>query len=118
VYYKAEQLALNNNRTYHLAAILRRKRRVVRIGENTNKTHPDFKRAYPDGAYASHMHAEMNVLRFARPGDIIEVFRIKKETGKYTMAKPCSFCHTAMQKAEIRYVRYTDWNGTWKIMKI
>ena len=118
MYYKAEQLALNNNRTYHLAAILRRKHQAIKIGENTNKTHPMFKRSYPDGATAAHMHAEMNVLRFAKPGDTIEVFRIAKETGEYTMAKPCHFCVAAMKKAGIKKVKYTDWNGEWKVMKL
>ena len=50
---------------------------LTRIGENTNKTHPRFKRQYPDGTWASHMHAEMNVLRFARPGDELEVIRFE-----------------------------------------
>ena len=75
MYYKAKNLAMSNGRTYHLAAILRRNGKVIRIGENTSKTHPRFRRQYPDGSWASHMHAEMNVLRFAKPGDEIEVIR-------------------------------------------
>jgi hypothetical protein len=78
VYYKAEKLALENGRDYHIAAILRRNGRVVKIGENTDKTHPRFKRQYSDGSWASHMHAEMNVLRFAKPGDELEVIRFRK----------------------------------------
>ena len=118
MYYRAKEKALNNGRVYHIAAILRRKGRVVKIGENTSKTHPRFKRQYSDGTWGSHMHAEMNVLRFAKPGDTIEVFRIAKETGKYTMAKPCHFCVAAMKKAGIKKVKYTDWNGEWKVMKL
>ena len=75
MYYRAKDLALSNGRTYHIAAILRRNGRIVKVGENTNKTHPRFKRQYADGSWASHMHAEMNVLRFAKPGDEIEVLR-------------------------------------------
>ena len=92
MYYRARDLALANGRTYHVAAILRRKGGVGKIGENTDKTHPRFKRQYSDGSWASHMHAEMNVLRFAKPGDEIEVIRFKKCNHKWTMAKPCSLC--------------------------
>ena len=114
MYYQAKNLALNNGRTYHLAAILRRRGRVVKIGENTSKTHPRFKRKYPDGTWASHMHAEMNVLRFAKPGDELEVLRFKKCSHERTMAKPCSICMTALIKAGISKVRYTNWDGKWE----
>ena len=44
MYYRARSLALSNGRTYHIAAILRRNGRIVKIGENTSKTHPRFKK--------------------------------------------------------------------------
>ena len=109
---------MNNGRTYHLAAILRRNGRVVKIGENTNKTHPKFKRQYKDGTWASHMHAEMNVLRFARPGDTIEVMRFSSVDESLTMAKPCSICMGFIREAKIKKVRYTDWDGNWKEIEI
>jgi tRNA(Arg) A34 adenosine deaminase TadA len=118
VYYKAQTLAVNNGRTYHLAAILRRNGKVVRIGENTNKTHPRFKRQYSDGSWSSHMHAEMNVLRFAKPGDEIEVMRFKKCDLELTMAKPCSICVKAILAAGIRKVKYTDWKGRWQELNL
>jgi deoxycytidylate deaminase len=114
VYYEARFKAINNGRNYHLAAILRRNGKVVRIGENTNKTHPRFKRQYPDGTWASHMHAEMNVLRFARPGDELEVIRFENFSHKRTMAKPCLFCMNEIKKIGIKRVRYTNWNGDWE----
>ena len=117
MYYEARSLALNNGRTYHLAAILRRKGRVVKIGENTNKTNPRFKRQYADGSWASHMHAEMNVLRFAKPGDEIEVLRFSKCNHQRTMAKPCSLCLEAIRQAGIKKVRYTNWDGNWEEMR-
>tara|TARA_Y100000593_G_scaffold92563_1_gene184649 strand:+ start:732 stop:1100 length:369 start_codon:yes stop_codon:yes gene_type:complete len=116
VYYRAKDLALKNGRTYHIAAILRRNGRVVKIGENTNKTHPRFKRQYEDGSWASHMHAEMNVLRFAEPGDDLEVMRFKKCNHEFSMAKPCSLCMIEMKKAGIRKVRYTNWEGQWEVL--
>jgi len=118
VYYRAERLALDNGRCYHLAAILRRNGKVVRIGENTHKTHPRFRRQYPDGTWGAHMHAEMNVLRFAQPGDEIEVLRIKKHEHTWTMAKPCKICLRYMRQAGIRKVKYTNWNGDWEILKL
>ena len=44
VYYKALNKALSNGRDYHVAAILKRSGKVIRIGENTSKTHPRFRK--------------------------------------------------------------------------
>ena len=118
MYYQAKSAAINNGRTYHVAAILRRNGKVVKVGANTSKTHPRFKRKYPDGTWASHMHAEMNVLRFAQPGDTVEVMRFKKCDHSLTMAKPCHLCLKELRAAGIKKVRYTDWNGEWKEMRI
>ena len=118
MYYRAKELAVNNGRAYHLAAILRRNGRVVKIGENTHKTHPRFKRQYEDGTWASHMHAEMNVLRFALPGDDIEVMRFRKCSHEWTMAKPCPLCMEEMIKAGIKTVRYTNWQGEWEEIRL
>jgi deoxycytidylate deaminase len=118
VYYRAKHLALGNGRPYHLAAILRRRGKVIKIGENTNKTHPRFKRQYSDETWGSHMHAEMNVLRFAQPGDEIEVIRFKKRSYERTMARPCSLCAEAIREAGIKSVKYTNWEGEWEVMKL
>ena len=118
MYYRAKKLALENGRTYHVAAILKRNGKVIRVGENTDKTHPRFKRQYKDGTWASHMHAEMNVLRFSQPGDELEVLRFTKCHHTRTMAKPCEFCMHEIRKAGIKKVRYTDWSGEWKEIKI
>ena len=118
MYYLAEKLAINNGRDYHLAAILKRKGRVIKVGENTNKTHPRFKRQYADGTWGSHMHAEMNVLRFAKPGDEIEVMRFSKCSHDFTMAKPCTVCMEEMRKAGIKKVKYTNWTGDWETINL
>jgi deoxycytidylate deaminase len=114
VYYRAKNLALSNGRTYHVAAILRRRGDVIKIGENTDKTHPRFKRQYADGSWASHMHAEMNVLRFAQPGDELEVIRFRKCSHEWTMARPCSLCIDQIRKSGIKKVKYTNWDGEWE----
>ena len=118
MYYEAREKALNNGRCYHLAAILRRNRRIVRIGVNTNKTHPRFKRRYEDGTYGSHMHAEMNVLRFAQKGDELEVMRWRKSDNSYAMAKPCRHCMPHIIKAGISKVSYTNDHGEWEDLEL
>ena len=115
---KILNLAIENGRTYHVAAVLKRKSRIVKIGENTSKTHPRFKRQYSDGSWASHMHAEMNVLRFAQPGDTIEVVRFRKCDHKMTMAKPCEICMSEIKKSGIKKVRYTNWEGNWEEINV
>jgi len=112
VYYKARDKARSNGRQYHLAAILRRNGKVVKIGENTSKTHPRFTRTYADGNISSHMHAEMNVLRFSKPGDELEVMRFNK-SGDYVMAKPCTWCMSHILKSGIKRVKYTNEEGDW-----
>jgi len=118
VYYKAKQKAINNGRTYHLVAILRRKGQVIKIGENTDKTHPKYKRHYPNGDCQAHMHAEMNVLRFSQPGDTLEVLRFSRNNHSRTMAKPCKLCMHFIRKSGIKKVRYTNWNGEWEEINV
>ena len=118
MYYKARDRALNNGQTYHLAAILRRKGKVVKVGTNTDKTHPKFKREYPDGTYSAHMHAEMNVLRFAQPGDTLEVMRFLKCAHEFAMAKPCRHCTELIRDAGISSVRYTNYQGEWEELSV
>lgn len=113
MYYKARRLALRNDQPYHLAAILYRGGKPIRIGVNTSKTHPLACRTFPDGKSSAGLHAEMDVLRFAREGDDLEVVRFTK-SGKMTMAKPCCFCQRIIRAKKIRRTRYTDWNGEWQ----
>ena len=118
MYYEAREKALANGRAYHLAAILRRKGKVVKIGVNTSKTHPRFTRNYPDGTQRSNMHAEMSVLRFSQPGDTLEVLRCRKSDGGFTIAKPCRWCMEHIRAAGISQVRYTNRGGTWEEMSV
>ena len=116
MYYRAKKLATSNGRLYHLAAILKRNGKVIRIGENTNKTHPRFKRQYDDGTWGAHMHAEMNVLRFAEPGDELEVMRFIKKG--FAMAKPCVHCQRYIVELGIAKVSYTNEVGEWTDLKV
>lgn len=118
MYYAAKEKALANGRLYHLAAILRRNGKPIKIGANVSKTHPKFERVYSDGTSGAHMHAEMNVLRFARPGDEIEVMRFRKCDSELTMAKPCEYCMEHIRSSGISTVRYTNWDGDWEEMAV
>jgi deoxycytidylate deaminase len=118
VYYLARERALNNGRVYHIAAILRRGKHIVKIGVNSSKTHPQFGRVYPDGSCAYHMHAEMDALRFAQPGDTLEVMRFRKSDNEYAIAKPCEFCMKHIIEAGIKKVKYTNDLGEWETMRV
>lgn len=112
VYKLARNLALTNGAKYHVACILYRKRKPIRIGVNSDKTHPRFKRIATDGSEVCTLHAEMSVLKYARKGDRLEVLRFLK-CGSMTMACPCEHCRKFIREQNLCDVRYTDWSGTW-----
>jgi deoxycytidylate deaminase len=64
------------------------------------------------------MHAEMDVLRFAQPGDELEVLRFKKCDHELTMARPCSTCMSLIREAGIKRLRYTNWDGNWEELRV
>lgn len=113
---KAKCVAMNNGGPFHLAAILWRGKSIVRIGTNQDKTHPAFHRKYKNGD-AHNLHAEMDVLRFAKPGDTIVVMRWSAR-GELTMAKPCPHCQKFIRAAGIAEVTYSDWDGEMKNLEM
>jgi deoxycytidylate deaminase len=115
VYHKAKELAMNNGEDWHLAAILYRNRRVIKIGTNSSKTHPKFVRVYKNGEEGHQLHAEMSILRFAKPGDKMTVMRFDAK-GELTMAKPCKHCESFLREAGIKEVTYSDWSGDYQTM--
>ena len=64
------------------------------------------------------MHAEMDVLRFAEPGDELEVMRWRKSDNTFAMAKPCRHCMPHILKARLAKVTYTTDDGTWEELKL
>lgn len=118
MYYRAAEAAMSNGHDFHVAALLWRNKSLIHTGVNQTKTSPRYRRYFPrDGVYGACLHAEMDVLRYARPGDVIEVLRVGKN-GNFTMAHPCPHCFAAIKKAGIRTVRYTDWNGQWQTINM
>ena len=116
VYYKAREIALTNGMRYHIAALLWRGKRLVYIGKNSYKTHPAFGRTYEDGSSAHCMHAEMDAIRFAQPGDRLEIVRFTKSSDKFFMAKPCKHCMEHILSANFKSVRYTNKDGQWILL--
>lgn len=114
---RAKKKALNNDHKFHVAAALYRGKSLIRIGVNTDKTHPQFHRVYKNGEEGYSLHAEMDVARFAKPGDKVFVMRWDK-SGERTMAKPCSHCMKYLAKVGVEFVIYSDWNGDFVKMKI
>lgn len=108
----AQEMAMNNQCSFHLAALLWRRGKLIRIGINSRKKNPSFSRYYPDGDHALEAHAEMDALLVARPGDYLEVMRWRKD-GVLALAKPCKHCMLRIRRLEIN-VRYTDSNGIWQ----
>lgn len=106
----AKEVAMNNGLDFHVAALLFRGKKLVKIGTNQSKTHPKFKR-YQDNGYCNYcLHAEMDALRNSKPGDSILVLRFTKQ-GKVSMAKPCKHCQHFIDNAQIKVVYYSNWNG-------
>lgn len=110
-YTVAKEMALNNGHDFHLAALLWRRGKLIRIGINSDRIDPANIRYFEDGDNACCTHAEMDALSVARPGDYLEVMRWKAN-GKKAMAKPCDYCQMRIRRLDIN-VRYTDEQGKW-----
>jgi len=102
-------MALNNDGCFHLAAILKRGKSVIRIGVNQKRENGRFLRVV-DGMRFAYLHAEMDALIAARPGDTLIVYRWKKN-GQLSMAKPCKHCVGHIREAGIRKVIFSHWDG-------
>jgi deoxycytidylate deaminase len=104
-------VALSNRHPFHVVALLWRGKTLVRVATNSTKTHPKYRRVYPtSGKEGAHLHAEMALLTWARPGDRVDVIRFLAN-GTPTMARPCPFCQRHLRAAGISCIRYTDWDG-------
>jgi deoxycytidylate deaminase len=95
---------------FRLVAILIRNKTIVKMGTPTWKTHPSFGRRYQGHEDAYALHAEMNVLRFAKPGDHIVVMRFLAN-GELAISKPCPHCQKFIKQHEIDRVTYVDIDG-------
>ena len=78
-------------------------------------------RTYEDGpeSVCYEGHAEMILCdrRLLKKNDVVHVVRFLKD-GTPTMAKPCKYCQRYLYNNGVKRVRYTDWNGQWKKLKL
>ena len=103
------EMAMSNGHSYHLAAFLKRGKGIIRIGVNSDISHARFLRI-KDGTSMAFLHAEMDAVIAARPGDTLIVVRWNK-SGKITMSRPCKHCQEFIADAGIKKVVYSGWNG-------
>ena len=110
---KAREIALSNKEGYHLVAWAKRGSSYI-FGTNSGRCSTKFERTHPDGTKGFHLHAEMDLIRQFRPGELseISVVRFLKD-GSLTMSKPCIYCQKYLAEHGVRKVRYTGWNGCW-----
>lgn len=107
-------MALSNGQDFHLAALLWRDNKLIRIGINGIRSSPSFRRYYSDGDIAECSHAEMDALQFYKYGDRLEVLRWTKN-GNLAMAKPCRYCMKRIKHLDVK-VRYTNSKGNWETL--
>ena len=109
-------MALANGEDFHLAALLWRRGRLVRIGINGRESKL-FQRFYSgksqelqQRAYCA--HAEMQALLVAQEGDYLEVLRWTKD-GKLAHSKPCRFCKKWIKRTKVQ-ARFINQMGEWE----
>ena len=115
---RAQEIALENEQQYHLAAWFKSGGELT-FGTNSDKCSARFRRQYKDGSIGYHLHAEMDLLLKMghNIADEICVIRFKKN-GDITMAKPCRYCQKFLKTYGVKRVRYTNWDGKWESMRL
>jgi tRNA(Arg) A34 adenosine deaminase TadA len=104
-------------RTSHVAFLLK-KGKVVHIGWNKRKTHPEtLKHPYHLGEVG--VHAELDVILKAGKEDLsgmdITVLRVDRNN-KLANSKPCPGCTSILKQINVRSVSYSDKNGDIKYL--
>lgn len=95
--------ASKSTMSYKLGAVLVRRGKVLAVGRNVNKTHPDF-----GSGHFKTMHAEGNCLYNAKKrgidpsGCTLIVYRKNNN-----LSKPCSCCMVMIKKFGIEKVVYS-----------
>lgn len=108
-------MAMANNGSFHIAALLYRRNKLIRIGINGSKESPEFLRYFSDGTKVYCAHAEMEALQVAKPGDKLIVMRWRKD-GTIAIAKPCKYCQQHIKRKKISTVKYTNRQGNFSIL--
>lgn len=109
----AQEMAMNNFEPFHLAALLYRNNKLVRIGINGARHRPEFMRFYSNKRNKAYScHAEMDAILMAKPGDRLEVMRWLAN-GSLANARPCVHCRRRIKRLGL-IVNFTNKNGEWE----
>ena len=106
--------------SYHVIAFVKRGDSLI-AHANGEKSSRKFKRIYESGpeTVSYDGHAEMILCDRVnlRANDTVHVVRFLKD-GTATMAKPCKYCQRYLYNHGVKTVKYTDWKGQWKKLKL
>lgn len=114
-YFKAAKKASfkSNHPNHKLGAVVVRGSKVLGIGWNRYKTHPESPHPF------KHLHAEVAALircQEETEGAEIYVYREGKD-GELRLSKPCPTCMEAIQANGIEKIHFTG-NGGWITLKV
>lgn len=93
---------------YRMGAVIVNNGKLVAIGHNKNKTHPDAKN------YTTKIHAELDALIGWRTRNVVDghmhVVRLTNG-GSLATSKPCKHCMILIKEAGLNSVTYIDEHG-------
>ena len=84
-------------------------------GHNKTKQHPILLKKYK--LYSTHAECDV-ILKSKNEGNILIVVRVRRQDGKFTMAKPCKKCMSFIKDSGIKKIWFTNWNGELEFLKV
>jgi|TARA_R110002126_G_scaffold220439_4_gene365863 deoxycytidylate deaminase len=107
----------SNAMQYRHSAVIVKGGRVLSVGRNRNKTHPDSVSLNTDGElYCRSIHAEMDAISRVKNKDILRGAIIyvarKSRTGLPGMSCPCKMCQGQINKYGLKRAVFTTDYGT------
>ena len=119
IYKKALEEAENSlYYPYRIGAVIFKHNRILSSGKNQLRYSSRLKPEFKD--FPNVLHAEQDAIINAASnirGASIFVIRTN-QNGKISMARPCDMCYRLLQHVGIKYMYYTDRDGTIKKEKV
>jgi deoxycytidylate deaminase len=109
----AIQEASKSTYGHKLGAVVLRKNRIVGKGFNKLKTNRMLREQY--GYYS--IHSECAAILDGARGDTLVVVRLMKN-GSLSCSKPCEKCVVFAKDFGIKTIIYTDWDSSFKKMRL
>ena len=107
--------AVKSDYVVKLAAAIFNKNKFVCMGHNKTKQHPILLKKYK--LYSTHAECDV-ILKSKNEGNILIVVRVRRQDGKFTMAKPCKKCMSFIKDSGIKKIWFTNWNGELEFLKV